>query len=52
MSEVFHSLEHLFGICGEKHISFVTIFSEVYNWDIIIKYIKLKIKYYVYLGIF
>jgi hypothetical protein len=37
-----HEIFHFLGLCGEKHLSILSILLEVQNWDVIFKFIKFK----------
>jgi hypothetical protein len=43
MHEILHTIEHILGVCGEKHISLLAI-TEWPNFSYIFNYIKLLFK--------
>ena len=39
-----HLLEHVLGVCGDKHISILGAFLEIPNVNLIFMYVKILIK--------
>ena len=44
MHEILHTIEHTLGLCGEKHLSAVTIILDWQNFSPIFNYIKTLLK--------
>jgi len=40
---MFHEIQHILGICGEKHFSILSVLIDWQNISLIFNYIKLKL---------